>query len=72
MFATKRLPKLGTKAIGGTTASDGRETLERANLQNWFAFVVILLLSMLVFMLAGRLSVGEPVRQANLSSDLRV
>jgi hypothetical protein len=75
MFATKRLASLDSKTIGGAGAPSvgvRSETSDRTDLQNWFAFVVILLLSMLVFLLAGTLSADTSVRQADLTADVRV
>jgi hypothetical protein len=74
MFATKRLASFDSNLNGGAVIASrsGRsETSDRTDHQNWLAFVVILLLSVLVFLLGGTLATDTPVRQTDLTADLR-
>jgi hypothetical protein len=74
MFATKRLASFDANSSGGAVIASpiGRsETSDRKDQQNWLAFVVILLLSVLVFLLGGALATDTSVRQADLTADIR-
>ncbi len=63
MVATKQLAKSAANSIGGARVD--------SESQNRMAFVVILLLSMLVFLLAETLSTNPLARQADVTADLR-